>query len=49
MNVLPGAQPPASKHRMDLNTHTHAHNCFTALFQDYPGEPVPEEIFWSLC
>jgi len=20
----------------------HTHNCLTALFQDYPGEPVPE-------
>jgi len=24
------------------------HNCFTALFQDHPGEPVPEENFWTL-
>jgi len=27
--------------------HTH-HNCFTALFRDHPGEPVPEENFWTL-
>jgi len=24
------------------------HNCFTALFQDHPGEPVPEENFWTM-
>jgi len=24
------------------------HNRFTALFQDHPGEPVPEENFWTL-
>jgi len=28
--------------------HTHIHNHFTALFQDHPGEPVPEENFWTL-
>ena len=27
---------------------THTHNCFTALFRDHPGEPVPEENFWTL-
>ena len=26
----------------------HNHNCFTALFWDHPGEPVPEENFWTL-
>jgi len=28
------------------------HNRFTAFFQDHPmhpGEPVPEENFWTLC
>ena len=29
-------------------THIDTHNRFTALFRDYPGEPVPEEIFWTL-
>jgi len=32
-------------------THTtppHHHNCFTALFHDHPGEPVPEDNFWTL-
>jgi len=29
-------------------THHHYHNHFTALFQDHPGEPVPEENFWTL-
>jgi len=24
------------------------HNRFTTLFQDHPGEPVPEENFWPL-
>ena len=26
------------------------HNCFTAIFRgrDHPGEPVPEENFWTL-
>jgi len=24
------------------NTHTHTHTRLTALFRDYPGEPVPE-------
>ena len=28
-----------------LTTH---HNHFTALFRDHPGEPVPEENFWTL-
>jgi len=26
----------------------HKQNRFTALFQDHPGEPVPEENFWTL-
>jgi len=26
----------------------HHHNSFTALFRDHPGEPVPEENFWTL-
>jgi len=29
----------------DIHTHTHP---FTALFWDNPGEPVPEENFWTL-
>jgi len=28
--------------------HHHHHNCFTALFRDHPGEPVPEQNFWTL-
>jgi len=28
--------------------HHHHHNRFTALFPDHPGEPVPEENFWTL-
>jgi len=26
----------------------HTDNHFKALFRDYPGELVPEEIFWTL-
>ena len=26
----------------------HTHNHFMALFWDYPGEPVPEENFWTI-
>jgi len=29
-------------------TSTPHHNRFTALFRDHPGEPVPEENFWTL-
>jgi len=29
-------------------TTTPNHNRFTALFRDHPGEPVPEENFWTL-
>jgi len=31
-----------------LQTSLKAHNHFTALFRDHPGEPVPEENFWTL-
>jgi len=27
---------------------THTQNRFTALFRDHPGEPEPEENFWTL-
>ena len=31
------------------HTHHHHHrNRSTALIQDHPGEPVPEENFWTL-
>jgi len=30
------------------HTHSDTYNHFTALFQDHPGEPVPEENLWSL-
>jgi len=30
------------------NKLTKPHNHFTALFRDHPGEPVPEENFWTL-
>jgi len=31
--------------RYGLNHHHHNH--LTALFRDHPGEPVPEENFWT--
>jgi len=31
-----------------LHKSTPHHNRFTALFWDHPGEPVPEENFWTL-
>jgi len=30
----------------DVVEDTH-HNCFTARFRDHPGEPMPEENFWT--
>jgi len=34
-------------HNARMYTHTR-NNHFMALFRDYPGEPVPEEIFlWT--
>jgi len=36
------------KERKKKPDHTHTYNHFTALFQDHPGEPVPEENLWSL-
>jgi len=30
-----------------VRNHDH-HNRFKALFRDHPGEPVPEENFWTL-
>ena len=34
----------------DLGHHARSphHNRFTAVFWDHPGEPVPEENFWTL-
>ena len=29
-------------------TERNHHNRFTVLFRDHPGEPVPEENFWTL-
>ena len=31
-----------------MQTAPHRHNRFMALFRDHPGEPVPEENFWTL-
>ena len=31
-----------------ITSHHHHHNHFAALFPGHPGEPVPEENFWTL-
>jgi len=36
------------KSRLQLETPPPHHNRFTAVFRDHPGEPVPEENFWTL-
>jgi len=37
------------RHSGDGEVRRHARKHFTALFRDYPGEPVPEEVFfWTL-
>jgi len=36
------------KFMLPTQLHHHHHNRFTALFPDHPGEPVPEENFWTL-
>jgi len=36
-----------NKHLTLFHYHHH-HKCFTALFRDHLGEPVPEENFWTL-
>jgi len=33
---------PPVKNDFELHTHTHTHTRLMALFQDYPGKPVPE-------
>ena len=32
----------------NILAYIHTHNCFTAIFQEHPSEPVPEENFWTL-
>jgi len=34
--------------RYMVNNNTTPHNSFTAFFRDHPGDPVPEENFWTL-
>jgi len=36
------AEAKSLKTPLDLHKHTHTHTRLTALFRDYPGEPVPE-------
>jgi len=36
------------RHAVIIFSHNNTHNHFTALFWDNPGEPVPEENFWTL-
>ena len=35
-------------HHSQSYIHTTHHDCFTALLQDHPGEPVPKENFWTI-
>jgi len=35
-------------HNYGTQPHTPHHNRLTALFRDHPGEPMPEENFWTL-
>jgi len=39
--------PVISDELMSIHHHHH-HNHFMAFFPDHPGEPVPEENFWTL-
>ena len=32
-----------------FSIHHHHHNHLRLFFQDHPGEPVPEENFWTMC
>ena len=41
-DALPDAQPTVSKHGRTPRLNRHTHTRLTALFWDYPGEPVPE-------
>jgi len=41
-DALPDAQPTVSKHGRTPLLNRHTHTRLTALFWDYPGEPVPE-------
>jgi len=47
--LLPSC-PDTSTQQKRQTSHTALthHNHFTALFRDHPGEPVPEENFWTL-
>ena len=50
----PGRPPLGCKiHHCNSVTHSHTkspqhHNCLRPFFRDHPGEPVPEENFWTL-
>jgi len=35
-------------HRFTHHTHTHTTTILRSFFRDHPGEPVPEENFWTL-
>jgi len=37
----------STKPRSQTHTHTHTHT-HTTVLRDHPGEPVPEENFWTL-
>jgi len=40
---------PRQSEQFQLPTHTHTHTTvLRPVFRDHPGEPVPEENFWTL-
>jgi len=44
-----GMSPCCSSFSCVTHTHTHTHTAvLRPFFQDHPGEPVPEENFWTL-
>jgi len=44
-----GSRGPLRKRMTKEHTHTHTHTTVLRPFiRDHPGEPVPEENFWTL-
>jgi len=43
-----GFQPLVETTKLHHNHH-HTTSVLRPFFQDHPGEPVPEENFWTLC
>ena len=47
-NISTGCSLISPVHQMPCQHHHTHHNRSTALLRDHPGEPVPEENFWTL-